>query len=146
MVDSIFEAEPEAARQSYCKSLAASIAYLSQHRAEWWGVTLYTNGIRLNAGIVENAGATSRRALVYKQTAPANTTFDRRTYRNAPGRETAAIRLSDLARSLPKLASSHQEALERTASRIPFRNIRSAHSTGVVKWLNQLIAAELPTR
>jgi hypothetical protein len=50
MVDSIFEGTSRDAKQSYCEVLAASIAYLSQHYPDRWGVTLREYGVRLNAG------------------------------------------------------------------------------------------------
>ena len=103
--------------------------------------------MRLNAGIVESLvlHAGGLRILVHRKTAPPRTSFDGRRYRNAPGCETAAIPLSDLPRSLPALAESHHKALEITAARRPsFRNILAAHSTGVTKWLSQVLGGSVP--
>ena len=83
--------------------------------------------------------------MVDRKTAPPRTSFEGRHYRNAPGCETVAVPLSDLPRSLPKLAESHRRALSITASQRPSpRNIRSAHSTGVTKWLSQVLRREVP--
>jgi len=121
VVDSIFEATSGDARRSYCKFLAASIAYLAQHYPDRWGVTLLEDKdvVRLNAGIVESLvlHPGGLRVLVERKTAPARTNFDGRRYLNAPGCETAAIPLSELPRSLSMLAESHHKALEITAAR-----------------------------
>jgi hypothetical protein len=97
VVDSIFEATSGEPRRSYCRFLAASIDYLSQHHPDRWGVTLLEDkyAVRLNAGWVEslvlNPGGL--RVLVHRKTAPPRTNFDGRRYLNAPGCETAAIAL-----------------------------------------------------
>ena len=149
VVDSIFERETAEARRSYCRFLGASILYLSQHHPDRWGVTLLDDKdvVRLNAGIVEalvlHPGGL--RILVHKKTAPPRTNFDGRRYRNAPECETAAISLSDLPRALPALAESHHKALKITADRRPsFRNILTAHSTGVTKWLSHVLRRRVP--
>jgi hypothetical protein len=149
VVDSIFEAVPGRAKQSYCKFLGASIAYLSQHHPDRWGITLFEEErvVRLNAVIVDSLvlHRGGLRVLVDKEEAPPRTNFDGHSYLNAPGCETAAIPLSELPRFLAKLAGSHHRALEITASRRPpFRNIRNAHSTGVTRWLSQVLRREVP--
>ena len=149
VVDSVFERASEDARRSYCKFLGASIAYLAKHHPDRWGVTLLENKhvVRLNAGIVESLvlHPGGLRILVHRKTAPPRTTFDGRRYVNAPGCETVAIPLSGLPGSLSPLAESHHKALEIAASRRPsFRNILIAHSTGVTKWLSQVLRREVP--
>ena len=148
VVDSIFEGTSGDARRSYCQFLGASIAYLSQHHPDRWGVTLLEDKavVRLNAGIVESLvlHPGGLRVLVHRNTAPPGTSFDGRRYRNAPGCETAAIPLSELPRSLPKLAESHHKALNIVAARPSFRNILNAHSTGVTKWLSQVLRRQVP--
>ncbi len=85
------------------------------------------------------------RVLVDRETAPPRTKFEGRHYRNAPGCETVVIPLSDLPRSLPKLAKSHRRALSITASQRPSpRNILNAHSIGVTKWLSQVLRRDVP--
>lgn len=149
VVDSIFGRESAESKRAYCRFLRASILYLSRHHPDRWGVTLLEDRdvVRLNAGIVESLvlHAGGLRILVHRKTAPPRTSFDGRRYRNAPGCETAAIPLSDLPRSLPALAESHHKALEITAARRPsFRNILAAHSTGVTKWLSQVLGGSVP--
>ncbi len=142
IVESVFEATPASAKESYCKFLAASIRYLSRHWPARWGVTLYKNGVRLNASWVESLvlHPGGLRVLVDKKAAPPHTNFDGRTYRYAPGCETAAIPLSELSRSLPRLIGSHHKALAIAASQRPaHRNILSGHSTGVTRWLSQVL-------
>ena len=149
VVGSIFERESAEARRSYCRFLGASIRYLSQHHPDRWGVTLLEDKdvVRLNAGWVESLvlHPGGLRVLVDRETAPSRTSFDGHHYRYAPGCETAAIPLSDLPRWLPKLAESHHRALSITASQRPSpRNILNAHSTGVTKWLSQVLRRAVP--
>lgn len=147
-VDSIFEGISREARQSYCEFLAASIAYLSQHRADRWGVTLREYGVRLNAGWVESLvlwQGSPLRVLVERKSAPPRANFSGRTYRHAPGCKIVTVPLSDLPRSLPRLAKSHHEALRIAAEAMPPpRNVRGAHSPGVTKWLSQVLRRAVP--
>lgn len=149
VVDSIFERESAGARRSYCDFLGASILYLSQHHPDRWGITLLEDNdvVRLNAGWVESLvlHPGGLRVLVDRGTAPLRTSFEGRHYRYAPGCETTAIPLSDLPRLLPKLAEAHRKALSIIASqRPPHRNIISAHSTGVTKWLSRVLRRAVP--
>jgi hypothetical protein len=149
VVDSIFEGTSGEARQSYCRFLAASIAYLSQHYPYRWGVTLHEDKdvIRLNSGRVESLvlHPGGLRVRVHREMAPVRTNFDGREYLNAPGCETAAIPLSELPRFLPALTESHHKALEIAASRrLSHRSILTAHSTGVTKWLSQALRRKVP--
>jgi hypothetical protein len=148
MVDSIFEGTSGDAKQSYCKFLAASIAYLSEHYPDRWGVTLREYGVRLNAGWVESLVLRQGgrlRVLVERESAPPRANFDGHGYRYAPGCETVALSLSDLPRSLTDLTTSHHEALRIAAQAMPPpRNIRGARSPGVTKWLTQVLHHAVP--
>ena len=148
MVDSIFEETSGDAKQSYCEFLAASIAYLSEHHADRWGVTLREYGVRLNAGMVESLvlrQGRRLRVLVERKSAPPRASFDGGRYRYAPGCETVALPLSDLPRSLANLTRSHHEALRIAADAMPpSRNIRGAHSPGVTKWLSRVLHHAVP--
>ena len=149
MVDSIFEGISGDAKQSYCEFLAASIAYLSQHYVDRWGVTLREYGVRLNAGWVESLvllRGRPLRVLVERKSAPPRASFDGCTYRYAPGCETVALPLSDLPRSLANLANSHHEALRIAAKTMPPPpNIRGAHSPGVTRWLSKVLHRAVPS-
>lgn len=149
--DSIFETASDDAKQSYCKFVGASIAYLARHHPDRWDITLLEdNGVvRLNAGWVESLvlHPGGVRVLVDREMAPRRTNFEGRHYRNAPGCEIVAIRLSDLPRSLPKLTESHHKALSIAASqRPPHRGILAGHSTGITKWLSQVLPVKCQTR
>jgi len=150
VVNSIFETTPADAKQSYCRFLGASIAYLAQHYPDRWGVTLLEDKdiVRLNAGMGVECLILSPgwlRVLVHKEKAPARISFDGHTYANAPGCETVAIRLSGIPRSLSRVTEAHHKALETVAARRrPFRNILNAHSTGVTKWLSEALRREVP--
>ena len=153
VVDSIFEAVPGKAKQSYCKFLGASIAYLSQHHPDRWGVTLFEDErvVRLNAGIVESLVLHPGwlRVLVHRETAPPRTNFHREPnswepYKNAPGCGVLAIPLSELPRTLATLTESHHRALEKTATRRLWLKTLNAHSTGVTKWLSQALGDPVP--
>jgi hypothetical protein len=148
MIDSIFEATSPDAKQSYCEFPAASIAYLSQHHADRWGVTLREYGVRLNAGWVESLilrQGRPLRVLVERKSAPPGASSDGSRYRYAPGCTTVALPLSDLPLSLTKFIESHHEALRIAAEkRPPPRNIREAHSPGVTEWLSQVLHRAVP--
>lgn len=149
MVDAIFEGVSGNAKRSYCEFLAASIAFLSQHYADRWGVTLREYGIRLNAGMVESLilrQGEGLRVLVEKKTAPLRAGFDGAQFRYAPGCETVVLSLSDVPRSLARFADSHRAALQIAAEAMPpRRNIRGAHSPGVTKWLSQVLHRPVPS-
>jgi hypothetical protein len=148
MVDSIFEELPREAQRSYCRFLAASIAYLSRHHPDRWGVTLREYGVRLNAGWVESLvlwQGGQLRVLVEKDSAPPRANFDGHAYPRAPGCETVALPLSDLPRLLPKLTKPHHAALRIAAGARPCpRSIREAHSPGVTEWLSQILHRAVP--
>jgi hypothetical protein len=146
VVDAILGAQPPEARRSYCEFLGQSITYLSRHHPCWWGVTLYENLIRLNAGWVESLvlHPGGLRVLVEVESAPAGTNFDGHKYRHAPGCETAAIALSELPRLLPGLGESHRKALEIAGSRRSPANVLGAHSKGITEWLSQVLCREVP--
>jgi hypothetical protein len=146
-INAIFESEPDAKRR-YCEVLAGSIAYLSRHHSDRWGVTLHEHGIRLNAGWVESLVLSDNgwlRILLERKSAPKRAPFDGREYRYAPGCETVALPISNLPVSLSNVAKSHHEALRIAADTMPPPlNVRRAHSPGVTKWLSQTLHLAVP--
>jgi len=120
MIDSIFEGVSANAKRSYCEFLFASIAHLSCDNPARWGVTLREHGVRLNAGWVESLvlwKGEPLRILIEQKSAPSAATFCGRVYRYAPRCRLAALRLSELPRSLRRFALSHQKALSIAARR-----------------------------
>ena len=148
MIDSIFEGASENAKRSFCEFLFASIAHLSRDNPDRWGVTLREYGVRLNAGWVESLvlrKGEPLRVLIEQKSAPPAATFCGRSYRYAPGCKMVALSFSELPRSLPQFALSHQRALGIAASSMPPpRNIREAHSPGVTEWLSQVLHRPVP--
>ena len=148
MIDSIFRGASESAKRSYCQFLFASIAHLSRDNPDRWGVTLREYGVRLNAGWVESLvlwKGEPLRVLIEQKSAPAAATFCDCSYRYARGCKMVALSLSELPRSLPKFALSHQRALGIAASSMPPPpSIRNAHSPGVTEWLSQVLHRPVP--
>ncbi len=139
MVDSIFKTASENAKRSYYEFLLASIAHLSQHNPNRWGVTLREYGVRLNAGWVESLvlrQGEPLRVLVEIESAPPTASFCGRTYRYAPGCRMVPLSLSELPRRLTELAPSHQKALK-IAGR--HHAAASQYSWGPLAWCHGMV-------
>lgn len=146
VIESVFDGVPSGSKLSYLKFLASSIDSLSASHPDRWGASLFSWGMRLNAGLV-NCLVLSRTGvyvLVYKKAAPSGTKFQTSRYKNAPGCGITKVSLIDVAGVLPSLSKSHHRAISIAAGRVPFKSIREAHSAGITGLLSHLLQRTVP--
>jgi hypothetical protein len=77
--------------------------------------------------------------LVDKKSAPVGTKFVGHLYTSAPGCRMTKIPLAGIVNLLPPLAKSHHAAISVASRRPPHPGIRNAHSTGITKFLSQVL-------
>jgi hypothetical protein len=140
VIENIIGGTPASAKESYLKFLAASIGFLSDRYPYRWGVTLFGQTIRLNAGPVEcltlyRAGLN---VLVEEKSAPKRVELWRR-YQRAPGCFLTTVPLSYLEANLSFLKNSHWNAISIAARNLTTPSIRNAHSTAITTLLTQIL-------
>jgi hypothetical protein len=143
----LFKEASGAAKQRYLEFLAAALQHLSQHHPDRWGITLFSDLVRLNTGMVECLvlHPEGLRVLVERASAPVDTAFEEgTTYRLAPGCAIVSLRFSEIPDVLTSLAVAHHAALSIAAKRKCTRQIRRAHSVGVTKFVGQVLDRLLP--
>lgn len=151
MIDSVFSQTPDGpatteARESYLRFLAGSIEYLASAYPDRWGVTLFSNVIRLNVGMTECLVLYSGglRILLKVDSAPVGFPLDGLHYGTAPGCDFTTLTLTELPQRLPQLASSHRAALAIPAQRSARANVKNAHSTGIIELLSKTLNRHIP--
>src|SRR5260370_26809477 len=93
----LFEESSSATKQGFLEFLAAAVEHLSQHHSDRWGITLFSDLVRLNTGMVECLvlHPEGLRVLVDRSSVPADTAFEEgTTYRLAPGCAIVSLRFS----------------------------------------------------
>jgi 5-methylcytosine-specific restriction protein A len=143
----LFEESTSAAKQRYLEFLKAAIEHLSQHHPDRWGITLFSDLVRLNAGIVESLVLHPKglRVLVDSASAPADAVFEEGTaYRSAPGCAVVSLSFSQIPDVLTSLAVAHHTALSIAAKRKCTPAIRRAHSIGVTKFVGHVLDRLIP--
>lgn len=130
----------------YMRFLDASMRFLSSTYGDRWGVTLFDDGIRLNAGWTEVLvlGRGCVNVLVDKDIAPAGTKMFVNSYDSAPGCGLTKVPLSALTQILPSLSEAHHSAISIAARRKTTKYIREAHSGGVTRFVSEYLRHPVP--
>jgi hypothetical protein len=140
VITNIFVRLPPGAMNSFLNFLYDSLKYLSSptyNYADRWGITLFKDGIRLNAGWARILGLHQDGLNVLVKNAPKGTRFFNEVFRTAPGCKTARVPLSDLPHTLPSLSKAHHDAIAVAAKHKTTKYIRGAHSVGVTRFLSE---------
>lgn len=141
-----FHGRPSSARRSYLKFLSASIEFLSSNYGDRWGVTLFDNGIRLNAGWTEVLVLEQDcvKVLVNRDVVPSGTKIFFHGFETATGCGLTRVPLSELPYTLPHLSEAHHSAISIVAKRKTTKYIREAHSVGVTRFLSEFFGQPVP--
>ena len=145
VITDIFKASHPSAMRSYLTFLYASVKFLSSRHNDKWGITLFGDGVRLNAGWlgVLALRRDGLRVLVERESAPSGTRF-RTATRIAPECSWINVPLSGLPTVLPTLSKAHLGAMSIATKRKTKKSIREAHSTGVIEYLSEFLHKKVP--
>lgn len=132
--------------QAFLRILAFDIDTFSlQRRDNHWGLSLFSNALRLNVGWVECVilGSRGVRLLVATAKLPRGFRTVSRNYVLAPGCALVALESGQVATLWPRVKAAHTTAIEIAGRRSTHKSIRDAHSPGVIAYASRQLGREL---